>query len=155
MHTPFDARRGFAVLLLSVMTGGLLGATGAVRAQAAATQTLTGAAAQKSPQADLFIAYEEALLDGGLEAADKYMSPAKRDEVKEMVKAYGMHGFRQMQAEKRKNRVPPEERRKRIQKVEISGDYAYLEAATERKGVLDVAAFLKTADGWKVTPVRR
>lgn len=150
MSTSLNGRRRFAVLLISAMAGGLLGA-----ASEAQAQTLTGAAAQKSPQADVFIAYEEALLDGGLEAADKYMSPAKRDEVKEMIKAYGMHGFKQMQAEKRRTRVPPEERRKRIQKVEVSGDYAYLEAATERKGVLDAAAFLKTADGWKVTPVRR
>ena len=66
-----------------------------------------------------------------------------------------MHGFEQMRAEKRKTRLPPEQRRKQIQKVEVSGDYAYLEAESERKGVLDVAGFEKTAEGWKVAPVRR
>lgn len=121
----------------------------------AVAQTLTGAAAQKSAQADLFLAYEDALLDGGLEAADKYMSQAKRDEFKQMIEAFGKDGFKRMQDEKRRTRLPPAERRKRIQKVEIKGDYAYLEAATERQGVLDIAGFLKTADGWKVTPVRR
>ncbi len=118
-------------------------------------QTLTGAAAQKSPQADLFVAYEQALLDGGLEAADKLMSPAKRAEVKEMLQAFGADGFKQMQDEKRKSRVSPAELRKRILKVEITGDYAYLEAKSDRPNVLDVAAFEKTAEGWKVTPVRR
>jgi hypothetical protein len=37
----------------------------------------------------------------------------------------------------------------------VKGGYAYLEAESERKGVLDVAGFEKTADGWKVGPVRR
>ena len=37
----------------------------------------------------------------------------------------------------------------------MRGDYATLEARTDRQGVLDVAGFLKTAEGWKVTPVRR
>jgi len=37
----------------------------------------------------------------------------------------------------------------------VRGDYATLEARTDRQGVLDVAGFLKTAEGWKVTPVRR
>ena len=121
----------------------------------ASAQTLTGAAAQKSAQADVFIAYENALIDGGLAAADKYITQAKRDEFKQLIDGFGMDGFKQMQAEKRRTRVAPAERRKSIQKVEISGDYAYLEAATERKGVLDIAGFQKTADGWKVAPVRR
>ena len=124
-------------------------------ARGGSRQTLTGTAAQKSPQADLFVAYEEAMLDGGIEAADKYMSQAQRTEVKELLEVFGADGFKQMQAEKRKTRIAPAELRKRIQKVEISGDSAYLEARTDRQGVLDVAAFIKTADGWKVTPVRR
>ena len=69
-----------------------------------------------------------------------------------MMKAFGAPGFEQMRAEKKKTRLSPEERRKQIKKVEVSGDYAYLEAESERKGVLDVAGFEKTADGWKVAP---
>ena len=73
-----------------------------------------------------------------------------------MLKAFGVPGFEQMRAEKKKARLPPEQRRLQIKKVEeVKGDYAYLEAESERKGVLDVAGFEKTADGWKVAPVRR
>lgn len=72
-----------------------------------------------------------------------------------MVKAFGIEGFKQMQAAKRAARVAPDARRMQIEKVEITGDYAVLEAKTDRKGVLDVAGFEKTAGGWKVAPVRR
>ena len=124
-------------------------------ARAAATQTLRGAAAQASPQADAFIAYENALIDGGLDAAAKHAAPAKVQENQEMLKAFGADGFTQMQAAKRAARVTPAERRRQIRKVEITGDYAYLEAESGRQGVLDVAGFLKTSQGWKVAPVRR
>ena len=154
MHALLDPRRRLAVLLVSVMTGGLLGAAGAAHAQGA-KQTLTGAAAQKSAQADVFIAYENALIDGGLDAAAKHAAPSKVKENQEMLKAFGAPGFEQMRAEKKKARLPPEQRRRQITKVEVSGDYAYLEAESEKKGVLDVAGFEKTADGWKVAPVRR
>jgi hypothetical protein len=154
----FDLRRRVAVLAVVLMSGAAVfpahAQDGAAKGKAE-TQTLRGAAAQKSPQADAFIAYENALIDGGLDAASKYASPAKVQENQEMVKAFGIEGFRQMQAAKRAARVPAAERRKQIEKVEITGDYAVLEARTERKGVLDEAAFLKTVDGWKVTPVRR
>ena len=123
--------------------------------QPASAQTLIGAAAQKSAQADVFIAYENALIDGGLDAAAKHAAPSKVNENQEMLKAFGAPGFEQMRVEKKKARLPPEERRLQIKKVEVKGDYAYIEAETERKGVLDVAGFEKTADGWKVAPVRR
>ena len=45
--------------------------------QPAAAQVLTGAAAQKSAQAEVFIAYENALIDGGLDAAAKHAAPSK------------------------------------------------------------------------------
>jgi len=123
--------------------------------QPAAAQVLTGAAAQKSAQAEVFIAYENALIDGGLDAAAKHAAPSKVKENQEMLKAFGVPGFEPMRAEKKKARLPPEQRRLQIKKAEVKGDYAYLEAESERKGVLDVAGFEKTADGWKVAPVRR
>ena len=118
-------------------------------------QTLTGAAAQKSAQADVFLLYENALIDGGLDAAAKHAAPSKVKENQEMLTAFGADGFKQMQAGKKAARLPDAERRKQIVKVEVKGDYAYLEAKTETKGVLDVAGFEKTANGWKVAPVRR
>ena len=155
MIHPQPIHRCAFALLAALLFAGLLAMP--VRAQSgkAATQTLTGAAAQKSAQADAFIAYENALIDGGLEAAAKFAAPSKVQENQEMVKAFGVEGFKQMQAAKRAARVAPETRRKQIEKVEITGDYAYLEATTDRKGVLDVAGFEKTANGWKVAPVRR
>ena len=72
-----------------------------------------------------------------------------------MLKAFGADGFKQMQAARKAARLSEAERRKQIKKVEVKGDYAYLEAESERKGVLDVAGFEKTTDGWKVAPVRR
>jgi len=121
----------------------------------ASAQTLTGAAAQKSPQADVLLAYEDALIDKGLEAAAKHAAPSKVKENQEMMKAFGPESFKQMQAARKAERLPEAQRRKQITKVEIKGDYAYLEAETGRKGVLDVAGFEKTAEGWKVAPVRR
>ena len=140
-------RRVVALLVFSAMSAGVPGA--------AKAQTLTGAAAQKSPQADVFLLYENALMDGGLDAAAKHLAPSKMKEFQEMLKAFGASGFEQMRAEKKRTRLPPEQRRKQIVKVEVKGDYAYLEAETDRKGVLDISGFEKTADGWKVAPVRR
>lgn len=71
-----------------------------------------------------------------------------------MLKVFGADSFKQMQAEKRKTQIVSAELRKLIRKVEIGGDYAYLEARTERQA-LDVARFLKTAEGWKTTPLHR
>jgi len=128
----------------------------AMTAQGAAmAQTLTGATAQKSAQADVFLLYENALIDGGLDAAAKHAAPSKVKENQEMLKAFGADGFKQMQAAKKAARLSDAERRKQIVKVEVKGDYAYLEAKTETKGVLDVAGFEKTANEWKVAPVRR
>lgn len=149
------SRRRVAFLAMLMLSGTALSPSHALAGAARPTQTLTGAAAQKSPQADVFIAYENALIDGGLEAAAKHAAPAKVQENQEMLKAFGIEGFKQMQAARRGARVPAAERRKQIEKVEVSGDYAYLEARSERKGVLDVAGFLKTPEGWKVAPVRR
>ncbi|MCE9659204.1 MAG: hypothetical protein K8R60_11645 [Burkholderiales bacterium] len=154
MPTMLDRRRLVAALLAAAMSAGLLPSA---RGQGggAAKQTLTGAAAQKSPQADVLLAYENALLDSGLEAAAKYAAPSKVKENQEMMKAFGPEGFKQMQATRKAERLPEAQRRKQIVKVEVSGDYAYLEAESSRKGVLDVAGFEKTAEGWKVAPVRR
>ncbi|MEP7301109.1 MAG: hypothetical protein ABI699_06230 [Caldimonas sp.] len=156
MQVRHTGRRRAIIALAATMTPGLLLFSANARGGAARPpQTLTGAAAQKSAQADVFIAYENALIDGGLEAAAKHAAPSKVKENQEMLKAFGAPGFEQMRAEKKKARLAPAERRKQIKKVEVSGDYAYLEAESERKGVLDVAGFEKTGEGWKVAPVRR
>lgn len=153
MHRPSRSRRFVLGLAAAPLLAGSL--MMAAHAQGGAKQTLTGAAAQRSPQADAFIAYENALVDGGLEAATKFAAPSKVKENEEMLKMYGADSFKQMQAAKKATRVPEAQRRKQIVKVEIIGDYAYLEAESTPKGSFDVAGFEKTAGGWKVAPVRR
>ena len=101
--------RVVAVLLASALSGGV--------PTVATAQTLAGAAAQKSPQADVFLLYENALIDGGLDAAAKHAAPSKVKENQEMLKAFGADGFRQMQAAKKAARLPEAQRRKQITKV--------------------------------------
>ena len=67
----------------------------ALAVPASHAQTITGAQAQKSPQADVFLAYEKALIGGGLNAARQYMTPAKPEELNSMVKNWGEEGFQQ------------------------------------------------------------
>jgi hypothetical protein len=115
-------------------------------------QTLVGAQAQRSPQADAFLAYEKALLAGGLDAARPYMTPAKVDDLQGMAKAFGDDGFKQF-LDRMRSGAQGEARRKQIEKVEVSGDYAVLEARDDPHTVT-VQHLAKTADGWKVS-VRR
>lgn len=115
-------------------------------------QTLTGAKAQKSPQADAFLAYEKALIAGGLDAARPYMTPAKVDDLQGMAAAFGEEGFKQF-LDRMRSGAQGDARRKQIEKVEVSGDYAVLEARDGPHAVT-VQHLAKTADGWKVS-VRR
>jgi len=111
-------------------------------------QTLTGAQAQKSPQADAFLAYEKALLAGGLDAARPYMTPEKVADLQSMVKAFGPEGFQQF-LDKMKSGAQGEARRRQIEKVEVKGDYAVLEARDSPNAVT-VQHLVRTPDGWKV-----
>lgn len=119
-------------------------------ATGAGTKTLTGAQAQKSPQADVFLAYEKALLWQGIEAAGPYMTPERLAGMKAQLKQFGADGFKQMQTERRKSTPQGEARRKQIEKVVVDGDKAVL---TVRNGPNDVdeAPLEKTKDGWKIT----
>lgn len=115
-------------------------------------QTLTGAQAQKSPQADAFLAYEKALLAGGLDAAQPYMTAAKFEELNGMLKTWGEDGFKQF-LDRMRGGAKGEARRKQIEKVELTGSYAVLEARDSPQ-VVTVQHLTKTKDGWKVD-VRR
>src|SRR5258706_5485279 len=59
------------------------------------SQTLTGAEAQKSPQAEAFLAYEKAMIAGGLDAASPHMTSEKLDQMKGDVKQYGEDSYKQ------------------------------------------------------------
>lgn len=124
----------------------------AVFAPAGHTQTLTGAQARKSPQADAFLAYERALIAGGLDAARPYMTAEKVDDLQGMAKAFGDDGFKQF-LDRMRSGAQGEARRKQIEKVEVKGDYAVLEAR-DGPNAVTVQHLARTADGWKVS-IRR
>jgi hypothetical protein len=111
-------------------------------------ETLTGATAQKSPQADVFLAYEKAMIGGGLDAAKPWMTPAKVADLEGMVAAFGPAGFAEFRGRMRAG-AQGEARRKQIEKIVIDGDRAVLEARDDPHTV-SVAPLLRTKDGWKV-----
>ena len=111
-------------------------------------QTLTGAQAQKSPQAEAFLAYEKALIAGGLDGARPHMTPEKVADLQSMVQAFGDEGFKQF-LEKMRAGAQGEARRKQIEKVDVKGDYAVLEARDSPNAVT-VQHLVRTKDGWKV-----
>ena len=117
-------------------------------APAGHAQTLTGSQAQKSPQAEAFLAYEKAMSAQGIEGARPHMTPEKLAEMQGMVKAFGEEGFKQYQT-KMRGGAQGEARRKQIEKVEVKGDRAVLEAR-DSPNVVTEQHLLQTKDGWKV-----
>lgn len=115
---------------------------------AAAAQTLTGEAARKSPEADAFLAYEHALIEGGLKAAIPYMTPAKLADLKGMVEMFGEDGFNEF-LDRMRGGAQGEARRKQITHVEIDGDHAVLEARDGPNTVTEQHLDM-TKQGWKV-----
>ena len=111
-------------------------------------QTLSGAQAQKSPQAEVFLAYEAALLKGGLEAAKPHMTPEKVADLQMMVKMFGEEGFKQF-LDKMRGGAQGDARRAQIFKVEVKGERAVLEAR-DTPNVVTEQHLLRTKDGWKV-----
>ena len=120
----------------------------ALTAPAANAQTLTGAQAQKAPQAAAFLAYEKALISGGLDAAAPYMTPEKLSELREMAKIWGLDGFKQF-LDRMRTGAQGEARRKQIEKVEIKGERAVLEAR-DNPNAVTVQHLEHTKAGWKV-----
>ncbi len=124
----------------------------AIAIPAAHAQTLAGAAAQKSPQADALLAYEGALIAGGLDAARPHMTPEKVKDLESMVKALGEDGFRRF-LDRMRSGAQGEARRKQIFKVDVKGDYAVLEAR-DNPNAVTVQHLAKTGNGWKVSVKR-
>ena len=113
-------------------------------------QTLIGAQAQKSPQAEVFLACEKALLWEGINAAGAHMTPERLAGMQGMLKQFGGDGFKQMQTERRKSTPQGEARRKQIEKVVVDGDNAVLEARPHGEKYTEVMRLAKTKDGWKI-----
>jgi hypothetical protein len=117
-------------------------------ATTAGAQTLAGEAAWKSPQADAFLAYEHALIEGGLKAAIPYMTAAKFADLKGMAEMFGEDGFNEFLARLRAG-AQGEARRKQIMSVAIEGNHAVLEARDDPNTVTE-QHLDRTKDGWKV-----
>ncbi len=125
-------------------------ATIALAVSAGHAQTLTGAEAQKSPQAEAFLAYEKEMIAGGLDAASPHMTPAKLEQMKGDVKQYGEESFKEFLEQMRRG-AQGEVRRKLISKVDVKGDQAVLEVRDRPSdAAVSVVALAKTKDGWKV-----
>ena len=112
-------------------------------------QTLSGAKAQKSPQAEIFLAYEKALLWEGIDAASAYMTPERLADMKETLKQFGADGFKEFQTRRRQGTPQGDARRRQIEKLVQDGDFAVL---TARSGPneLDEVPMVKLKDGWKI-----
>ena len=117
-------------------------------AQASQAQVLRAAQAQKSAQADALLAYENALISGGLDAARQHMTPEKLDDLNGMRQSFGENGFKQFLDRMRRG-ARDMARRKQIETVEVNGDYAVLEAR-DGPHSLTLQYLAKTKDGWKV-----
>ena len=114
------------------------------------SQTLTGAEAQKSPQAEAFLAYEKAMIAGGLDAASPHMTSEKLDQMKGDVKQYGEDSYKQFLEQMRRG-AQGEARRKLIAKVEVNGDHAMLEVRDRPSdAAVSVVPLIRMKDGWKV-----
>ena len=100
------------------------------------------------PQAEAFLAYEKGLIAKGMEGARPHMTAEKVEDLNSMVKNFGEDGFRQF-LDKMRGGPQGDARRKQIEKVEVKGDYAVLEARDSPNAVT-VQHLVKTKDGWKV-----
>jgi hypothetical protein len=114
----------------------------------ACAQMLTGAQAQKSPLADVALAYERALIFEGIDAASKYMTPRRLEDMRGMIKQYGEGGFKDFQATM-KNAPSGEARRKQFESLEIKGDRALL-SARSGPNATDEIPLRRMPDGWKI-----
>ena len=122
---------------------------GALSMNAAALETLTGAKAQNSPQAAVFLAYEKALIWDGVEAAAAYMTAERLANMRAQLKQFGEDGFKQMQTERRKSTLQGEARRKQIEKVVVDSNKAVL-TVRDSPNVVEEPPLEMTKDGWKI-----
>lgn len=92
--------------------------------------TLTGAAAQASPQAEVFLAGEAAILSGDLDAAARYMASGRIDAMRQFKEQASPEEFEAMLEQQRQRTAQGDERRKQISEVIVEGDEAVLSTTT-------------------------
>ena len=133
-----------SLMLLSLGTPTVLAGT-----PVAAATTLTGSKAQHSPQADVFLRYEEALLDHGIDAVAPYVTPARLAQMKSELEQFGADGFREFQQHARAATPRGDARRAQIESLVITGNKAVLSA---RSGphMVDEVHLIKVGNEWKI-----
>ena len=116
-------------------------------------RTLSGAQAQQSPQAEVFLAYDKALLtqgiDAAMDAARVHMTAEKLAAMKDNLKQLGEAGFKEFQTQRRKITAQDDARRRQIENVVVDGDIAVLRlrAGPNGQGVVSLS---ETLGGWKI-----
>lgn len=111
-------------------------------------QTMTGAEAQGSPQAAAFVAFEQALMERGIDAAGHFMTPEKLADMRDRMQRLGEASFKEFQAARRARTPQGEARRQQVERVDVDGDYAEIGARSGDR--LDTALLVKTKGGWRI-----
>lgn len=95
-------------------------------------RTLTGTEAQNSPQAAVYLVYEETLIKEGLSSAlKKYATPERQALIQEQMRNPGAEeDFKQYLAEMKANLPKGQARRKQVKKVIINENEAKLQMET-------------------------
>jgi len=95
-------------------------------------RTLTGAEAQNSPQATVYLAYEETMIkEGWSSALKKYATPQRLALIQEQMRSPGAEEeFKQFRAEMKASLPKGEARRKQVKKVTINENEAKLQMET-------------------------
>ena len=88
--------------------------------------------------------------DGAGAGAAAYRTPAKLDDLGARIERLGEASVREFQGRQRVSWPRGEARRKQIEKVEVKGDYAVLEAR-DGPSAVTVQHLAKTREGWKVS----
>ena len=114
-------------------------------------QTLKGAQAQKSPQAEVLLAYEKAFYSQGTDAASAYMTPERLDVLTDYIKQRGVEAVKKELGAIGKVVPQGEARRKQIETVVVDGDNAVLKVRSKPTWVEEFR-LAKTKDGWKIAP---
>ena len=114
-------------------------------------QTMAGAQAQKSPQAEVFLAYEKAFYSQGTNAASAYMTPERLDVLTDYIKQRGVEAVKKELDAIGKIVPQGETRRKQIEKVIVDGDHAVLKIRSKPTWVEEFR-LANTKDGWKIAP---
>ena len=114
-------------------------------------QTLTGTQAQKSPQAEVFLAYEKAFYSQETGAASAYMTPERLDVLTDYIKQRGAEAVKKELDALGKVVPQGEARRKQIEKLVVDGDHALLKVRSKPTWVEEFR-LAKIKDGWKIAP---